>query len=516
MTTDNVLRRVLAHGRTAPNRLAVEDPHRALSYAELSDEAARVAAALHGEGIAPGDRVVLLLANSVDFVVAALAAMWVGAAFVPLAVTDPVARLASIIADCGPALAIARDGDLDAVAGSGDALGVRTVTVSALRDEAHPRVPLARGSHISYVIYTSGTTGAPKGVLIGESAFGAAVGAASSVLGLDRTTRALCVSPFHFDGSFGTLFPTLASGGSAVMREREALLFIRPFFDTVRSEAITFTGFSPSYMRLLLASRNITTLAGSTLRTLAIGGEASSAADIRAMWAAAPELRIFNRYGPTETTIAVSYAELSPEKIADGVVPIGLPCDGVTFHLARDDGTLIERVGEVGELYIGGAQLMTGYWGAPDLTAEVLRNDIVPGRAVYRTGDRVYRDADRGYVYVERADRVVKRFGVRVSLVEVGEAIRETSGASAVACIAFGRDGTTGIASFLVFDTTRDVDELRERARARLPDAMLPDRFVVMDALPLTASGKLDERALLAAAGLSSEQHVASPALEWQ
>ena len=165
---------------------------------------------------------------------------------------------------------------------------------------------------VAYAIYTSGTTGTPKGVLIGNAAFSAAVTAAVDALGLDQATRTLCVSPFHFDGSFGTLFPTLFAGGSVVIRPREALLFPRTFFNAVANEDITYTGFSPSYLRLLLASPQMGKLAGTTLEVVALGGEACSAADVEALWAAAPGLRVFNRYGPTETTIAVTHVELTP------------------------------------------------------------------------------------------------------------------------------------------------------------------------------------------------------------
>ena len=493
------------HSRDAPDRSAVKDPERELSYAELRDEVALVAGALLGEGAAAGDRVVLLLANSTDFVVAALATLWIGAAFVPLAVDDPVERLARIVADCAPAVIVARDARVRGVEAVCRGRRTPVVTMAGLRRASlAPAPPRPAGSRTSYLIYTSGTTGLPKGVVIGSPAFAAAVGATARALGCDATTRALCVSPFHFDGSFGTLFPTLLAGGTVVIRPREVLLFVRPFFDAIGREAITLTGFSPSYLRLLIASKAIASLARSTLRTVAVGGEASSAADLRALWNAAPALRIFNRYGPTETAIAVTHARLTLETIADGNVPIGFPHDGVSFYLARADGTLIDGPGEIGELCIAGVQVMSGYWGAPTLTEAVLRDDIVPGRTVYRTGDLAYRDEIRGYFFVERADQVLKRRGVRISLVEINEAMRDISGASAVASVAYDDVDGTGIAAFVVGG--HDPSDLRERARARLPEPMLPDRVVIVDVLPLTAAGKVDERRLLSGAGLTRDR----------
>ncbi len=152
-------------------------------------------------------------------------------------------------------------------------------------------------SRVAYMIYTSGTTGKPKGVQIGDAAFHAAVHSTADALGLDQTTRTLCVSPFHFDGSYANLFPTLVSGGTVVMRPRESLLYPRTFYNTIATERITYSGFTPSYLRLLLASPQLATLRDSTLTMIALGGEAISVADLRALWSSVPSLRVFNDTG---------------------------------------------------------------------------------------------------------------------------------------------------------------------------------------------------------------------------
>jgi acyl-CoA synthetase (AMP-forming)/AMP-acid ligase II len=187
----------------------------------------------------------------------------------------------------------------------------------------------------------------------------------------------------------------------------------------------------------------------------------------------------------------------------------------VTFHLIDQDGIPVSEEGAVGELYIGGSQLMSGYWGAPELTAAVLRDDVVPGRTLYRSGDLVYRDRRGHYVYVDRADRVIKRFGVRISLLELTVAMEGLPGVSDAACVVFDNDGETGIAAFVVGDGTLSSIDLRNDARKLLPESMLPDRVELVDELPLTTGGKLDERRLLAGFGLGGravEQFVAGPA----
>jgi acyl-coenzyme A synthetase/AMP-(fatty) acid ligase len=220
---------------------------------------------------------------------------------------------------------------------------------------------------------------------------------------------------------------------------------------------------------------------------------------------------VFNRYGPTEATIAVTHVELSPELVADGTVPMGDPHPGTSFFLIGEDGAIVDEAKRVGELYIGGPQLMTGYWGAQSLTDDVLRTDVVPGSTVYRTGDLVYRDGGGRYVYVDRADRVIKRKGVRISLVELSEAMRALEGASAAACVLFDDEGELGIVAFVVTDGPTTVLELHQAARQRLPDTMLPNRIELVETLPLTSSSKLDERLLLSQVGLSPVRSATPP-----
>jgi acyl-coenzyme A synthetase/AMP-(fatty) acid ligase len=145
---------------------------------------------------------------------------------------------------------------------------------------------------------------------------------------------------------------------------------------------------------------------------------------------------------------------------------------------------------------------MSGYWGAPALTAQVLRNDIIPGQTLYRTGDLVRRDSDGNYVYVDRADRVVKRHAVRISLVELGQVLSALPGVTAATCVTFDNEGGLGIAAFVVAAATCSPEQVRLAAADRLPATMIPDTIYVVDALPMTSSNKVDERRLLADAGL--------------
>jgi amino acid adenylation domain-containing protein len=495
-----VLDEIIEWSLTTPDHPAARDLDRQLTYAQLVDEVARVGAGLLSRGVSQRDRVALLISNSVDFLVAALASLWIGAVFVPLAVTDPLPRVRSVVADSNPAIIVTaspNDGEL-----SMENENVTSVVLDDLR--GHERAPdySRDSSRIDYMIYTSGTTGKPKGVEISDGAFSAAVHSTGDALGLDQSTRTLLVSPIHFDGSYANLFPTLIAGGTVVMRPRESLLYPRTFFTTVAKELITYSGFTPSYLRLLLASRQMLTLGESSLKTIALGGEAISRADLESLWSKVPALRVFNRYGPTETTIAVTNVELTPEMIEGGVITIGRPHAGVSFTLVDERGSIIDSANQVGELYIGGDQLMDGYWGDPDLSAKVLRRDVVPDETVYRTGDLVYRADDKNYVYVDRTDRVVKRSGVRISLLELSSSIGKLERVNAASCMTFDRDGELGIVAFIVADEGVSVLDVRRATMAVLPANMLPDRIELISAMPLNRSNALDEAGMLSAAGL--------------
>lgn len=500
---NDVLSAIVDQAQARPDQPAVRDLDHDFTYSQLLDEAANVASGLVARGVTEGDRVALLVPNSANFVVAALACMWIGAIFVPLAVTDPEARLASIVTDCAAAVVITTESSDEESRGWAALGGAPIAMLATLRGVGEERaVRLGATDRAVYAIYTSGTTGTPKGVLIGSKAFAAAVESTAKAIGITSETRTLCVSPFHFDGSFAGLFPTLIAGGAAVIRPRESLLFPRIFFNTVAAESITYSCFSPSYLRLLVASPQLNSLATSSLKVIALGGEACSVADLAAVWSAAPGLRIFNRYGPTETTIAVTNFEVTPAVLATGTIPLGYPHPGVAFYLIDDDGQIIEGFGTVGELVIAGNQLMTRYWGAPDLTSEVLRDDVVPGLLTYRTGDLLYRDDEGRYVYVGRADRVIKRSGVRISLLEMSEAIRGVSEVQSVVCALFDSDNELGIVAFVVCDAPLTSLDLLDDVRLVLPETMLPDRVCLVDNLPMTRSGKVDELLLLSRAGL--------------
>jgi len=432
-------------------------------------------------------------------VIVALACLWLGSPFIPIATDDPPTRRAKIIEDSGATwlLDLGSDHELTGRRLQGDGKLPREVmTIPTTTGTPPPRA--SDDQRDAYVIYTSGTTGMPKGVCISEGAFRWAVGWAALSVGLGEATRTLCVSPFHFDGSYGTAFSTLFAGGSLVIPRREDLLFLRRFFRALREDDITHTGFSPSYLRLLLSSPECERLTDSKLQTLGLGGEELIAKDLRRLWEILPSLRIFNRYGPTETTVEVSTYEITQEDLGEDRVPIGVPHPGVSFQLVGPDNVVIEQARAVGELYIGGKQLMRGYWGDPGLTNSVLRKDVISGQVLYKTGDLMYRDERGRYVYMFRSDDVIKRRGVRISLVEIAKAMQSVGSVTRAECIEAASDHGVRIVAFVEADEGTTERGILAAARQYLPATMLPDEVCLIDGLPMSSAGKVDRRRLRA------------------
>ncbi len=236
----NSLELLARHAVERPTATAVQDEQLSLTYGQLLAEVGAFASGLRSMGVQPGDRVAIRLPNSVGFVVAALGCLWAGAAFVPLAVDDPPIRLGRILTESRPVILLASAGalppPLDGIA------GLSIATVEEVLARSGPAPPAEDDpERDAYIIFTSGTTGAPKGVRIPERAFALAIHSVANIVGIGPDTRSLCVSPFHFDGSYGTLFPTLIAGGCVTIPRRE-----RACFSYVRSSAPSWTAALPT------------------------------------------------------------------------------------------------------------------------------------------------------------------------------------------------------------------------------------------------------------------------------
>ncbi|GAA1992932.1 non-ribosomal peptide synthetase [Amycolatopsis minnesotensis] len=479
------------------------------SAARLNADANRIARALRARDIGTGDIVAVALTRSAETVAALLAVLKAGATYLPVDLTYPAERIRLLIEDSAPALIITESTARSRIPGIPGSTAVLTLDASEmsaelLRTEPHDLIDAERrrpltSRHPAYLIYTSGSTGRPKGVLVEhrsllnlfqqhrEHIFGPArvrLGGRQAVVAL---TAALA-----FDASWDPVLWMIAGHRLHIVDDdtrRDAGELVR----SVRDNAIDVLETTPSSLRQLLAA-GLLDPAGHRPAVLALGGEQVD----DGLWAqlrAVDGVTAYNLYGPTESTVDSVVAGLgdSPRAV------IGHPVHNTRAYVL-DAGLRPVPAGVVGELYLAGAGLARGYLNRTALTAERFLADPFSddGDRMYRTGDLVRRRAEGPLEFVGRADQQIKFRGFRIEPGEIEAKLESVADVADAAVVV--RETAPGVQRLIAYlvsaDTELDTAELRTALAGSLPEYMIPSTFVVLAALPLTANGKLDHRAL--------------------
>ncbi|MEU4570431.1 amino acid adenylation domain-containing protein [Micromonospora sp. NPDC023956] len=478
---------VARRARIAPDDPALESADGTLTYRELHQRFTATAAELRRRGVGRGDLVAVALPRSVTLVTTVLGVLAAGAAFLPLDPEHPADRLAFQLTDSGAAALVAADPVPVPPAWRG--LRVRPEDLTAPPAAGNPNVPegpddpAGHPTDAAYAIYTSGSTGRPKAVLVAHAGAVTFVRGTVEALGLGRDTRMLQFASSTFDASVYELFTTLAAGGTVVLAPPGRLLVGRDLADFLVTHRIGATLLPPS----VLASLPDGPLPD--LRLLVAGAEPLSA-DLVARFA--PGRRMVNAYGPTEGSVSVTLAEC----VADGRRPtIGRPLPGTRLRVLDDAGRPVPP-GVPGELHVCGPNVAHGYLGRPALTAQRFVVDPTGhGDRMYRTGDRVRLLPDGRLDFLGRTDDQVKHRGYRIELGEIEAALREHP-AVPEAAVALHPDDTGGRLVAYLVDPGAAWPEIRAWLADRLPGHLVPAAAVPIPRLPLTASGKVDRRAL--------------------
>ncbi|MGC4890935.1 non-ribosomal peptide synthetase [Micromonospora sp. DT227] len=480
--TDEVQRQAAA----TPDAPALVCDGVTLSYAELNTAANRLARLLVARGAGPETRVALALPRSCELVVAMLAVLKSGAAYVPVDTAYPAGRIAYLLADAAPALVVATADTAASV--PGDALVLDgEIGADQPGDDLTDadRVAALRPDHPAYVLYTSGSTGRPKGVVVEHRAVTAYLAwARATYPGLAGT--ALLHSPVSFDLTVTGLLGTLTAGGTvrlAAIDSPAARAGGRPSFLKV----------TPSHLPLLDGELSPTV-------DLVIGGEALSGEQLAGWRSAHPDVAVVNEYGPTEATVGCVAARIAPgEPVPPGPVPIGTPTWNTGALLLDAAGQPVPP-GVVGELYVTGAQLARGYHDRPGLTAERFLPCPYgpPGARMYATGDLARWRPDGTLDYLGRRDDQVKVRGMRIELGEVEAALLAHPDVRAAAAAVRTDGGEPTLVGYLVGPAHED--SVRAELARELPAHLVPAALVRLDTLPLTPNGKLDRAALPAPA----------------
>ncbi|MFF3036063.1 amino acid adenylation domain-containing protein [Streptomyces rubiginosohelvolus] len=498
-----------------PTAVAVTTPsphggaHR-LTYAELERRAADTAARLRTLGVGEGSVVVLRLDKSPELIVALLAVLKAGAAYLPVRPDQPADRLAHLVSATGAELVLAADDAGPGVHGATGALTVPTLTLAALaRTEPHPEGPAAQAAPDSpaYVITTSGSTGSPKAVRVSHRNLASAQAAWQQAYRLDTdvTTHLQMAEP-SFDVFTGDLVRALCSGGTLVLADRDLLFDTTRLYRTMRQERVDCAEFVPAVVRGLMDHCAREGLRLDFLRLLVVGSDAWSVGEYRRLAElCGPGTRLVNSYGLTEATIDSAYFEGPVDDLEPGaMVPIGRPLPNSTLHILDAHGEPVPP-GVPGELWIGGDGVALGYAGDPEqtggrfVTRTLSRATGARAERLYRTGDIARRDAHGRVHLLGRTDGQIKLRGHRIEIGEIEAHLAQWPPlARAVVTVRTDSGGDAALCAYCVPEAgaALDVRALRRHLARSLPSYMIPSHFTELPALPLTANGKVDTAAL--------------------
>lgn len=481
---------------------AVTDHKNNMTYGELNIYANQIANLLIKLGAMPETKVVLMLEQDADLIAIILGVLKSGSAYVPLDPAYPDERINFIIDDCAPKIIITlkihehRINSKDAVV---ILLDKEMAQIREMGTE-NPNTIIAP-ENMAYIIYTSGSTGKPKGVMVEHSSLVAFTRSASEIYDIRPHDRILQFASISFDASAEEIFPTLFSGATLVIKPRDIVHTPSQFIDFCRENSLTVLDLPTSYWHML-ADEIDTLTVPEDIRLIIIGGDEANADKVEKWYKhinANP--RLINTYGPTETTIAVTWADLSSGSVK-GKVSIGAPFPNVSLCILNQFQQPA-LPGTKGELYIGGTQTARGYLNREDLTARsfVKFETMNPETTFFKTGDSVEMLAGNGILFYGRIDRQIKIRGFRIEPGEIEKtALLHTAVSECAIAVSKDSDNNNTIAAFLVVSQKDKPDfsikEFRAWLLSKLPAYMIPSLIIVVESLPYTSSGKIDYKAL--------------------
>ncbi|UJB30479.1 non-ribosomal peptide synthetase [Chromobacterium sp. Beijing] len=491
--------------RRAPDAPALDCDGETLSYAELNRRANRLGRRLIAAGVGPGRLVAVALPKSAALLVAQLATLKAGAAYLPLDLNYPAERLALMLDDARPALVLSDAGSaarLPQTAGPVMAPEADDSFADGDIGQQERLRPLT-ADDLAYVIYTSGSTGRPKGVAVGHAGLASLAQDLKERCALDASARVLQFSSPGFDASVLEMLMAFA-GGACLVPANARQLDADSLPGTLRAARVSHALLPPALLAMLEPAPDL--LPGALL----VGADACPA-EVVAKWARGR--RMINAYGPTESTICATLSD----RLTDGAPPIGRPVLNSQVYLL-DEALQPVPAGVAGELYVAGAGLARGYLGRPALSAErfVANPFGAPGSRLYRSGDKARRLADGQLEFLGRLDQQIKLRGYRIEPGEIEAALRAQTDVAQAVVLPVDDDGRKRLVAYAVPRAGASLDGARLRAglAAGLPDYMVPAAVTVLPALPLNAHGKLDRGALPAPVFATAPQRLPATPLE--
>ncbi|WP_458462475.1 amino acid adenylation domain-containing protein [Paenibacillus sp.] len=475
-----------------PDQVAVVFREEEWTYNRINNRANHLALKLRALGVQAEVPVAIYMSRSVDLLVATLAVMKAGGAFVPVDPALPASRILNILNDTQSPFVIVDHLTRDVLAQFGSTHKVINASELEEDQQVYPDIKMNRSGHdLAYILYTSGTSGKPKGVMIEHHNLVHFIRAFDRKLGWSPDKTILGLSTFSFDIFIVEVLLPLLTGMKVVMADSVEQKDPIRLCELIERHDIHIMQLTPTRMKTLLSHpANVSRL--QCLTDVLLGGEGLPEQLVRSIQVNL-NAEVYNLYGPTETTVWSTVYRFSDQQ---GIF-IGAPIDGVNIYVADRSGRMKPR-GVAGELCIGGKGVGRGYWNNPELTEKCFVPDLaVPGQWMYRTGDLGRFDGEGQLEFLGRMDRQVKIRGYRIELAEV-ESHLLAAPLVAAAAVIVREEGSTEpyLCAYLVGTDNLNSAALRTYMLSKLPDYMVPSYFVEVDRLPQNNNGKLDINAL--------------------
>ena len=517
---DKLVQHYLDESLAPDNKVACCDGQKSITYGQLKKDSNQLSVLLRECGVGRGNRVVLFVRRSAEFLTGILGTLKADAVYVPIDPKSPSERWQQIVSDCTPA-ALLCDAQTANSLGEAYKLQIPIIHFGPSKNEpfivggmsppfkafwadpdqlpSYNNVP----DDLAYILYTSGSTGKPKGVMISHRNIRNYIDWAVEYFSIQRNDRILGTAPFHFDMSTFDLWCPMKAGGALCLANEGQMLFPEKLLQYMEDQKVTLWKGISSLLFYLDRAGVLHPGRIPLLDRVLFGGDSLPARTLMRWMEVFPAKRFFNVYGPTEATgISFCYPVREAPDNPGARIPIGRPCKGMKAILLDPQQEPVP-LGDIGELCLAGPGLGAGYLNDSERTLRSFFKAEFNGEPTdtwYRTGDLAFQDGDGNYVFVGREDNQVKIMGYRIELGEIEQAILAIDGVMEAVVVSVHRDGLDELVAFVEEAKSLNLAQTLSKLRERLPNYMIPRRFLKIDEIPRCVRGKINRPALRAIA----------------
>ncbi len=479
---ENIVNRFETQVQQTPNVTAIHFEGKQLTYRELDERANQVANCLLDKGVTKETLVPICLNPSFETLIGILGVLKAGAAYVPVDSMYPTARIAYILDDIKATLLLSTS-EIELASEINNVVEIIQIDQlsSASFSTTKPKVSIAP-EQLAYIIYTSGTTGKPKGVMVEHHSIYSHLDYMGEYYELNTNDKFILFSNITFDASIEQLFLPILNGCPLHMVSKTVLFDAHHFVAYINEHEITHLHATPSFLNLLEIEQL------TTVKRIVSGGEACP---IHLVKRCVAKGEFYNKYGPTETTIAATVYSANKDTELKNPIPIGKSISNRTLYILDEDLNMLP-IGIVGELFISGSEVARGYLNKQELTSEkFIENPFVKGERLYKTGDSARWLADGNVAFIGRQDHQVKIRGYRIELGEIETTINQLAGIKTSLVTVLENETTKQLIAYIIAEDSIDSKQIQEQLQEKLPEYMVPSVVVKLNEFPLTTNGKI-------------------------